>query len=45
VRGTYALRAAILNYRSSTADARLTVEVVAELGAALDTQEVIPPTA
>ncbi|MDH5196213.1 MAG: pyridoxal-dependent decarboxylase [Gemmatimonadota bacterium] len=45
VRGTYALRAAILNYRSTTADARLTVEVVAELGAALDTQEVTPPTA
>jgi aromatic-L-amino-acid/L-tryptophan decarboxylase len=32
VRGTYALRAAILNYRSTPADARLTAGVVAELG-------------
>jgi aromatic-L-amino-acid decarboxylase len=36
VRGTYALRAAILNYRSTPADARLTADVVAELGDALD---------
>jgi glutamate/tyrosine decarboxylase-like PLP-dependent enzyme len=36
VRGTYALRAAILNFRSTAADARLTTEVVAELGEELE---------
>jgi len=36
VRGTYALRAAILNFRSTPADAQRTVEVVTELGAELD---------
>jgi glutamate/tyrosine decarboxylase-like PLP-dependent enzyme len=36
VRGTYSLRAAILNYRSTAADARLTADVVAELGNALE---------
>jgi glutamate/tyrosine decarboxylase-like PLP-dependent enzyme len=36
VRGTYALRAAVLNFRSTPADARLTSEVVAELGEVLE---------
>lgn len=36
VRGTYALRAAILNFRSTPADARLTADVVAELGEELE---------
>ena len=36
VRGTYALRAAILNFRSTPADARVTAEVVAELGDVLE---------
>jgi glutamate/tyrosine decarboxylase-like PLP-dependent enzyme len=36
VRGRYALRAAVLNYRSTPDDARLTAEVVAELGGRLE---------
>jgi glutamate/tyrosine decarboxylase-like PLP-dependent enzyme len=36
VRGTYALRAAVLNFRSTPADARLTADVVAELGEKLE---------
>jgi glutamate/tyrosine decarboxylase-like PLP-dependent enzyme len=45
VRGTYALRAAILNYRSTPGDARLTADVVAELGSALERDAAQPPAA
>jgi len=38
VRGTYALRAAVLNYRSTLADAQMTAEVVAELGGLLEAE-------